>query len=135
MIQSQENLFSLFILLPQHLPHSAELCKNVNNAGVLAKRNAKYAWGAHAHQTMPHTDAGRCTKRPFTTFHLIPVDRGKTGPAPVVLLAPPTPAVAEREGGERRDGSESETGSQGRARRGRSEPFPFLAKLFRGGGQ
>lgn len=39
--------------------------------------HAEHTWWAHAHHATPHTDAGRRTKQPLTTFHLIQLVREK----------------------------------------------------------
>lgn len=49
--------------------------------------HAEYTWCAH--HAMPHTDTGRCTKWPFTTFHLIQLTWGKICSGLVVLSGEP----------------------------------------------
>lgn len=145
MICSVESLFS-FLLLSQHLAHSAELCNCGNECyvkmsimqGCQRKQikpspalHAEHTWWAHTHHATPHRDAGRCTKRPLTTLRLIQLMRGKKI---CFQCSTARPATAQS-GGERRDDSEKLQRKSRQGMQGKKLVISRLCKVVRGGNQ
>lgn len=93
--------------------------------------HAAHTWWAHAHRATPHTDAGRRTKRPLTSFHHLGGGAGWVGGGGICFQrSAARPAVVES-GGERRDGSEKKNkkGSQGIACRGKKLVISLSCKV------